>query len=111
MLVIRSKDINKQLEEGMMEYEKVSFQILEDLKSYNDPYHVEPIELQKETSEKRTFGTASAWMGKVSVLIRRKENVFQILIVEDDKELSQLFQKCLRRMDIKSKVHRMEHRH
>jgi len=26
----------------------------------------------------------------VSVLIRRKENVFQILIVEDDKELSQL---------------------
>ena len=34
-------------------------------------------------------------MGKVSVLIRRKENVFQILIVEDDKELSQLFQKVL----------------
>ena len=34
-------------------------------------------------------------MGKVSVLIRRKENVFQILIVEDDKELSQLFQKEL----------------
>ena len=32
-------------------------------------------------------------MGKVSVLIRRNENVFQILIVEDDKELSQLFQK------------------
>ena len=29
MLVIRSKDINKQLEEGMMEYEKVSRQILE----------------------------------------------------------------------------------
>ena len=34
-------------------------------------------------------------MGKVSVLIRRKDNVFQILIVEDDKELSQLFQKVL----------------
>ena len=34
-------------------------------------------------------------MGKVYVLIRRKENVFQILIVEDDKELSQLFQKVL----------------
>ena len=46
-------------------------------------------------SEKNIFGTASAWMGKVSVLIRRKENVFQILIVEDDKELSQLFQKVL----------------
>ena len=29
MLVIRSKDINKQLEEGMMEYEKVSRQILD----------------------------------------------------------------------------------
>ena len=34
-------------------------------------------------------------MGKVSVLIMSKENVFQILIVEDDKELSQLFQKVL----------------
>ena len=34
-------------------------------------------------------------MGKVSVLIRRKENVFKILIVEDDKELSQLFKKVL----------------
>ena len=30
MLVIRSKDINKQLEEGMMEYERVSSQVLED---------------------------------------------------------------------------------
>ena len=93
MLVIRSKDINKQLEEGMMEYERVSRQVLED-GTYRDPYHVEPIEY-KETSEKNIFGTASAWMGKVSVLIRRKENVFQILIVEDDKELSQLFQKVL----------------
>ena len=36
MLVIRSKDINKQLEEGMMEYEKVSRQILEG-GTYNDP--------------------------------------------------------------------------
>lgn len=93
MLVIRSKDINKQLEEGMMEYEKVSRQILEG-GTYNDPYHVEPIELTKKR-QKNIFGTASAWMGKVSVLIRRKENVFQILIVEDDKELSQLFQKVL----------------
>ena len=94
MLVIRSKDINKQLEEGMMEYEKVSRQVLED-GTYHDPYHVEPIELTKKRQRKIFFGTASAWMGKVSVLIRRKENVFQILIVEDDKELSQLFQKVL----------------
>ena len=94
MLVIRSKDINKQLEEGMMEYERVSRQVLED-GTYRDPYHVEPIELTKKRQRKNIFGTASAWMGKVSVLIRRKENVFQILIVEDDKELSQLFQKVL----------------
>lgn len=93
MLVIRSKDINKQLEEGMMEYERVSRQVLED-GTYRDPYHVEPIELTKKR-QRKYFGTASAWMGKVSVLIRRKENVFQILIVEDDKELSQLFQKVL----------------
>ena len=39
MLVSRSKDINKQLEEGMMEDEKVSRQILEG-GTYNDPYHV-----------------------------------------------------------------------
>ena len=32
---------------------------------------------------------------KLRKIIRRKENVFQILIVEDDKELSQLFQKVL----------------
>ena len=93
MLVIRSKDINKQLEEGMMEYERVSRQVLED-GTYRDPYHVEPIELTKKR-QRKIFGTASAGMGKVSVLIRRKENVFQILIVEDDKELSQLFQKVL----------------
>ena len=47
MLVIRSKDINKQLEEGMMEYERVSRQVLED-GTYRDPYHVEPIELTKK---------------------------------------------------------------
>ena len=47
MLVIRNKDINKQLEEGMMEYERVSRQILEG-GTYNDPYHVEPIELTKK---------------------------------------------------------------
>ena len=51
MLVIRSKDINKQLEEGMMEYEKVSRQILEG-GTYNDPYHVEPIELTKKRQRK-----------------------------------------------------------
>ena len=47
MLVIRSKEINKQLEEGMMEYERVSRQVLED-GTYRDPYHVEPIELTKK---------------------------------------------------------------
>ncbi len=47
MLVIRSKEINKQLEEGMMEYEKVSRQVLED-GTYHDPYHVTPIELTKK---------------------------------------------------------------
>ena len=51
MLVIRSKDINKQLEEVMMEYEKVSRQILEG-GTYNDPYHVEPIELTKKRQRK-----------------------------------------------------------
>ena len=110
MLVIRSKDINKQLEEGMMEYEKVSRQILED-GTYNDPYHVEPIELTKKRQRKIFLVQHLLGWARKSVLIRRKENVFQILIVEDDKELSQLFKKCLRRMDIKSKVHRMEHRH
>ena len=47
MLVIRSKDINKQLEESMVEYERVSRQVLED-GTYRDPYHVEPIELTKK---------------------------------------------------------------
>ena len=37
MLVIRRKEINIQLEEGMMEYEKVARQILEG-GTYNDPY-------------------------------------------------------------------------
>ncbi len=44
MLVIRSKEVNKQLEEGMMKYERVSRQALKD-GTYYDPYHVEPIEL------------------------------------------------------------------
>lgn len=39
--------LKKQLEEGMMEYEKVSRQILED-GTYSDPHHVEPIELTKK---------------------------------------------------------------
>ena len=47
MLVIRSKDINKQLEESMVEYERVSRQVLED-GTYRDPYHVTPIELTKK---------------------------------------------------------------
>ena len=51
MLVIRSKDINKQLEEGMMDYERVSRQVLED-GTYRDPYHVEPIELTKKRQRK-----------------------------------------------------------
>ena len=51
MLVIRSKDINKQLEESMVEYERVSRQVLED-GTYRDPYHVEPSELIKQKSSK-----------------------------------------------------------
>ena len=51
MLVIRSKEINKQLEEGMMEYERVSRQVLED-GTYRDPYHVDPIELTKKRQRK-----------------------------------------------------------
>lgn len=47
MLVIHSKGINKQLEDGMMEYERVSRQVLEDGK-YNNPYDVEPIEFTKK---------------------------------------------------------------
>jgi len=47
MLVIRSSEINKQLEEGMMMYEKMSRQVLED-GTYNNPYHVEPIALTKK---------------------------------------------------------------
>ena len=79
----------------MMEYERVSRQVLK----------MEPIvihillrsrnPINKETSEKNILVQHLSLMGKVSVLIRRKENVFQILIVEDDKELSQLFQKVL----------------
>ena len=30
--------------------------------------------IDKEASEKRTFGTASAWMGKISVLIKEEED-------------------------------------
>ena len=41
------KEINKQLEEGMMEYERVFRQVLED-GTYRDPYHVEQIELTKK---------------------------------------------------------------
>ena len=47
MLVIRSKEINKQLEEGMAEYERVSRQVLED-GTYRNPYHVEPVEFTKK---------------------------------------------------------------
>lgn len=46
MLVIRSNEIDKQLEEGMMAYEKGPRQILKD-GSYNNPYHVDPIPLTK----------------------------------------------------------------
>ena len=51
MLVIRSREVNRQLEEGMMEYEKVSRQALED-GTYNDPYQVEPILLTKKRQRK-----------------------------------------------------------
>ena len=47
MLVIRSREINRQLEEGMMTYEKMSRQVLED-GTYNNPYNVEPIALTKK---------------------------------------------------------------
>ncbi len=50
MLVIRSKDINKQLEEGMMDMKECP-QVLED-GTYRDPYHVEPIELTKKRQRK-----------------------------------------------------------
>ena len=69
MLVIRSKEINKQLEDGMMEYESVSRQVLDD-GTYYDPYHVKPIELTEKTSKENIFGTASAWMGKGFVFIK-----------------------------------------
>ena len=51
MLVIRSKEINKQLEDGMMEYESVSRQVLDD-GTYYDPYHVKPIELTEKRKRK-----------------------------------------------------------
>lgn len=51
MLVVRSREVNAQLAEGMMEYEKVSRQVLKD-GSYYDPYHVDPVVL----SEKRRKG-------------------------------------------------------
>ena len=41
----------KQLEESMVEYERVSRQVLED-GTYRDPYHVEPIELTKKRQRK-----------------------------------------------------------
>lgn len=51
MLVIRSKEVNKQLEDGMMEYESVSRQVLDD-GTYYDPYHVKPIELTENIKER-----------------------------------------------------------
>ena len=42
-----AKNGNMSEEEGMMEYEKVSRQALED-GTYHDPYHVKPIELTKK---------------------------------------------------------------
>lgn len=53
MLVIRSKEINQQLEEGMMEYERVSRQVLED-GTYHNPYDVEPIVFTKKR-QRRIF--------------------------------------------------------
>lgn len=54
MLVIRSKEVNAQLEEGMMEYEKVSRQILED-GTYYDPYNVEAVELTEKRRSRIFF--------------------------------------------------------
>lgn len=51
MLVIRSKEINKQLEDGMMEYESVSRQVLDDGTYYN-PYDVKPVELTEKHKTK-----------------------------------------------------------
>ena len=51
MLVIRSKYINKPSGVGVVEYERVSRQVLED-GTYRDPYHVEPIELTKKRQRK-----------------------------------------------------------
>ena len=44
MLVIRSKEINAQLESAMMKYEQGARQVLAD-GQYANPYHVEPIAL------------------------------------------------------------------
>lgn len=50
-IILRSREINKQLEEGMMMYERMSRQVLED-GTYNNPYNVEPIAMRKEKQGK-----------------------------------------------------------
>ena len=92
MLVIRSREINRQLEEGMMTYEKMSRQVLED-GTYNNPYNVEPIALTKKKQIKILL--VQHLLGWVRFLFLYGGDMFKILIVEDDKELSQLFQKVL----------------
>lgn len=47
MLVVRSKELNEQLEANMMEYERTSRQILPD-GTYHDPYGVTPVALTKK---------------------------------------------------------------
>lgn len=46
MLVIRSREVNRQLEDGMTEYERASRQVLEN-GDYLNPYNTEPVEFTK----------------------------------------------------------------
>mgnify|MGYP000228899740 CR=1 FL=1 len=71
---------------------KVSRQILEG-GTYNDPYHVDPIELTKK--RQRKIFLVQHLLGWQDICSDKggRRSCFKILIVEDDKELSQLFQK------------------
>ena len=58
---------------GMMEYERVSRQVLED-GTYRDPYHVEPIELTKKRQRNVLQNKGVAHLKTAVVLNRLKEN-------------------------------------
>ena len=64
MLVIRSKEINKQLEKGSRQILKDGF--------YNNPYHVDPIPLTKGKTDEDVFNSTVLRMGKIFVLIKEK---------------------------------------